>query len=67
MQEYSFVRWLALREELWMTVGPQDSPGTKRKDAKDPYNHRFGGSNNPVVPVQQPGIPPTASKKMRSK
>lgn len=63
----SFKEFLRLQEELWLTTGPQDNPsnpGTKRKDAKDPYNHKFGSAAGMSVPVmgQQP-----APQKMKSK
>ncbi len=61
----SFTEWLKIKEELWMTSGPQDNPsnpGTKRKNAKDLYNHRYDGTSAPTsVPIQQ--APP--GKKMK--
>jgi hypothetical protein len=43
----TFTEFLKLKEDLWNTSGPQDNPsnpGTKRKDAKHPYNQRFGSA-----------------------
>jgi len=43
----SFKEFLQIVEGgLWANPPAQDSPGTKRKDAKDLYNHRFGGAND---------------------
>jgi hypothetical protein len=55
----TFQEFMAMMEVgkggLWMHAGPQDNPsnpGTRRKDPKDPYNHRFGSGGGTAVPVQ---------------
>jgi len=60
----TFKEYLKLQEELWMTQGPQDNPsnpGTKRKNAKDLYNHRYGDNSggNPL------NVTPMAPNKMK--
>lgn len=63
----TFWEFLAIVEGgLWMRSGPQanpSNPGTKRRNAKSLYNHRYGGGaaggmggmgsvNVPVQPLQ---------------
>lgn len=79
----TFKEFLQLREGgMWNNPGIQDNPsnpGTKRKDAKDLYNHRFGdagGGSSPMgnvsamqPPGNQPGQLPgqMPGKKMKKK
>lgn len=52
-----FKKWLQLQEKndgLWMRGAPRIEPGTKRKDAKDPYNHRFGSATGSVASATSP-------------
>jgi hypothetical protein len=74
----TFREWLLLREKgdgLWMRGAPQDNPsnpGTKRKDAKHPYNHRFGGiggaapvGGGAATPTPQGPAQPQVAAKMK--
>ena len=70
---WEFLQKMQLEGGLWANPPALDSPGTKRKDAKHPYNHRFGGDAMgggmpmPGNPSAQPQMPPQMQPKKAKK